>query len=189
MIEQTSERAIFRRRLLSNPRQISAIAPSSRHLGAAMASGFGPTSGRVVEFGPGTGSISRALLRAGLPPSHLTLFELDPELATYLQTALPPGVTIHNAPAQTAAETPDLHDVDGVVSGLPLLSIPESIVHDLVSAAFRILAPGAPFVQFTYGPRVPLPAETIAKLGLRVERGERVLRNLPPARIYRFRRC
>jgi len=42
-------------------------------------------------------------------------------------------------------------------------------------------------VQFTYGPRPPLPEDLIAALNLTVEKGDRVLRNLPPARIYRFR--
>ena len=35
-----------------------------------------------------------------------------------------------------------------------------------MGAAFRILAPGAPYVQFTYGPKPPLPEESLEKLGL-----------------------
>jgi phosphatidylethanolamine/phosphatidyl-N-methylethanolamine N-methyltransferase len=74
-----------------------------------------------------------------------------------------------------------------VISGLPLLSIPTPVLRDIMTAAFALLAPGAPFVQFTYGPRRPLPDDLISELGLSVEKGARVLRNLPPARIYRFR--
>ena len=47
----TSDLALFRRRLLKNPRQVSAIAPSSRTLARAMTLGLGPHSGAVVEFG------------------------------------------------------------------------------------------------------------------------------------------
>ena len=58
----------------------------------------------------------------------------------------------------------------------------------IVGAAFRILAPGAPFIQFTYGSKPSVPAAIIADLGLRVERRALVLLNLPPARVYHFTR-
>jgi len=74
-----------------------------------------------------------------------------------------------------------------VISGLPLLSMPNGVRRDIVTSAFALLAPDAPFVQFTYGPRPPLPDDLIAAMGLSVEKGARILRNLPPARIYRFR--
>ena len=155
-----------------------------------MASGFGPDTGPVVEFGPGTGSITRAILASGLPPEHLTLFELDGELVTHLRTTLPDGVTIHRAPAQAAVNLMQGRLPQGaaaVISGLPLLSMPNDVRRDIVTAAFALLAPGAPLVQFTYGPRPPLPDDLIATMGLSIEKGARVLRNLPPARIYRFR--
>ena len=75
-----------------------------------------------------------------------------------------------------------------VVSGLPLLSMPATVREAIVGAAFRILAPGAPYIQFTYGPKPPLPPEAMEKLGLRVEAGAKIWLNLPPARVYRFYR-
>jgi len=155
-----------------------------------MAAGFGPDTGPVVEFGPGTGSITRALLKCGLPPERLTLFELDGALADHLAKTLPGAVTIHRAPAQDAVALMQGRLPVGaaaVISGLPLLSMPNAVRRDIVIAALALLAPGAPLVQFTYGPRPPLPEDLIAALNLTVEKGDRVLRNLPPARIYRFR--
>ncbi len=178
--------ALFRKSLLRNPRQVSAIAPSSPRLARAMADGLGPDTGRVVEFGPGTGSLTRAILAAGVPPENLTLFELDDGFADHLRTAFP-GTTLHLAGADTAAD----HVAPGVgaiVSGLPLLSMPDAVCHAIVSAAFRILAPKAPYIQFTYGPTPPIPAATIQALGLTIETGPRIWTNLPPARVYRFRR-
>ncbi|WP_431300299.1 class I SAM-dependent methyltransferase [Tabrizicola sp. BL-A-41-H6] len=180
-----SDLALFRRRLLQNPRQMSAIAPSSRALARAMAKGLGPATGRVVEFGPGTGSLTRAILDAGVSPENLTLFELDPHFAEHLRTAFP-GTTLHLTGADTAADHVAA-GVGAVVSGLPLLSMPDAVCDAIVSAAFQILAPGAPFIQFTYGPKPPVPADTIAKLGLTVETGPKIWANLPPARVYRFR--
>ena len=59
----------------------------------------------------------------------------------------------------------------------------------IVAAAFAILAPRGRYVQFTYGSRPPLPPETIATLGLSVNRSHKVWANLPPATVYRFRRA
>ncbi|VDC30831.1 class I SAM-dependent methyltransferase [Pseudogemmobacter humi] len=182
-----SDLALFRRRLLRNPRQVSAIAPSSRTLARAMTLGIGPNTGRVVEFGPGTGRFTEAILARGLPPENLTLFELDEEFVTYLRARFP-GVTVHQAGAETAPQVME-GGVSTVVSGLPLLSMPEEIRDAIVSAAFAVLAPRGSYVQFTYGPRPPLPPETIAALGLRVNKGHKIWANLPPARVYRFRRA
>lgn len=176
--------ALFRRKLLRNPRQISAVTPSSRYLAAAMAEGLGPGTGRVVEFGPGTGRLTRAILAAGVAPADLTLFELDGEFVDHLRTTFP-GVTVHRLGAEQAASLCQ-PGVGAVVSGLPLLSMPVPVREAIIEAAFRILAPGAPLIQFTYGPNPPVPVETIERLGLCVKLGRRVWANLPPARIYRF---
>jgi len=182
-----SDLGLFRRRLLTNPRQVSAIAPSSRFLARAMSEGLGPETGRIVEFGAGTGRLTRGMLARGVEPRNLTLFEMDAEFAHFLKGCFP-GVTVHVAGAQTAGERV-AQGVGAVVSGLPLLSMPVAVRQSIVEAAFTILKPGAPLVQFTYGRHPPLPDSLIAELGLSVEIGALVLANLPPARVYRFRKA
>jgi phosphatidylethanolamine/phosphatidyl-N-methylethanolamine N-methyltransferase len=183
----TSDLALFRRRLLRNPRQISAIAPSSRALARAMTLGLGPDSGPVVEFGPGTGRFTEAILARGVPPENVTLFELDEEFVAFLRARFP-GVTVLEVPAQEAAAHVTA-GVAAVISGLPLLSMPPEVREGIVGAAFEILKPRGRYVQFTYGPRPPLPAETVTMLGLTVSRGHKIWANLPPATVYRFRRA
>jgi phosphatidylethanolamine/phosphatidyl-N-methylethanolamine N-methyltransferase len=182
-----SDTALFLRRLMTNPRQVSAIAPSSPFLARAMAHSLGPQTGHVVEFGPGTGSLTRAILARGVRPSDMTLFELDPLFAARLTSTFP-GVCVYNAPADAAADML-APDVGAVVSGLPLLSMPGPIVTAILRAAFQVLKPGAPFIQFTYGPQLPVPEAIMAGLGLNAERGPAVWLNLPPARVYMFRKA
>ena len=152
-----------------------------------MTLGIGPNTGHVVEFGPGTGRFTEAILARGLPPQNLTLFELDEEFVPYLRQKFP-GVTVHQLPAQEAARLVE-PGVGTVISGLPLLSMPPDVREGIVGAAFAILAPRGHYVQFTYGARPPLPPETIATLGLKVNKGHKVWANLPPATVYRFRRA
>ena len=152
-----------------------------------MTLGLGPNSGPVVEFGPGTGRFTEAILERGVPPENVTLFELDEEFVAYLRRKFP-GVTVHQEPAQEAARLVGA-GVATVISGLPLLSMPDEVRQGIISAAFAVLAPRGRYVQFTYGSRPPLPPETISALGLTVDKGHKVWANLPPATVYRFRRA
>ena len=58
----------------------------------------------------------------------------------------------------------------------------------LIRDAFATLAPGAPFVQFTYSMRPPVNREVIDALGLEVTRVGQTVRNFPPATVFRFAR-
>lgn len=181
-----SDLALFLGQLIRRPHQVVALAPSSADLARAMAAGLGPETGPVAEFGAGTGRLTRAILDRGVAPADLTLFEMNPEFCDRLRDSFP-GVRVLNEPAQQVAHrcAPGL---GAVISGLPLLSMPDAVQAEILGGAFAVLRPGGVFVQFTYGPRPPL-AETVRRdLGLTAERGEKVWGNLPPARVWRYRR-
>ena len=142
-------------------------------------------AGPVVELGPGTGRITRALLARGIAPGDLHCFEMSRDFADHIRQNFD-GVNVHHAPAQTLASS-GLRDVGAVVSGLPLLSIPNPVVEEILNASLAVLRPGGVFVQFTYGPTPPIPENLRAKLRLSRRRGRKIWNNLPPARIYTFR--
>jgi phosphatidylethanolamine/phosphatidyl-N-methylethanolamine N-methyltransferase len=179
---------IFARQLLRNPFQVSAISPSSRFLARAMAAQLGPDTGPVAEFGPGTGQLTRGILAAGVAPENLTLFEMSADFTALLQQRFA-GVSVFRAGAQDAGIHLKPGSVGAVVSGLPLLSIPAPVVAAIVGAAFEILRPNGVFVQFTYGNKPPISPEIMEKLGLTASLGPKVWLNLPPARVYYFRRA
>lgn len=151
-----------------------------------MTAGLGPESGPVVEFGPGTGSLTRAILDRGVRPEHLTLFELDPEFVRLLRERFK-GVRVLLAPADRAADHVAPGTAGAVISGLPLLSMPHAVRRAIMGAAFNILRPGAPYIQFTYGAKPSVPPEIVTELGLTVEEVAHVWANLPPARVHHFR--
>jgi phosphatidylethanolamine/phosphatidyl-N-methylethanolamine N-methyltransferase len=182
----TGELGLFLREVLRNPRRVSAAAPSSRALARAMTGHLGPATGRVAEFGPGTGVFTRAILDRGVAPRDLILFEVNPDFAAHLRRRFP-GVTVVNDGAQTLPD--HAADVAAVISGLPLLSFPEHLSRAIYGGAFAALAPGGTVTQFTYGPKAPLPAAIAADLGLVATGGPRVWWNLPPARVWTYGRA
>jgi phosphatidylethanolamine/phosphatidyl-N-methylethanolamine N-methyltransferase len=72
-----------------------------------------------------------------------------------------------------------------VVSGLPLFTKPLKTRLRLVYEAFALMAPGAPFVQFTYAAVSPIPR---ALDRVKTQASERIWTNIPPARVWVYRK-
>lgn len=181
-----SDLAFFLKQAVLQPKQTSSLVPSSRALAAAMAEHVDQNTGPVVEFGPGTGIITDAILQRGVAPQNLTLFEMNTVFAQSLASRYP-DVTLHVTGAQ---EAPNLMPatVGAVISGLPLLSMPSLLRRQIVTAAFDVMRPDGIFVQFTYGHNTPLSAEGLAALGLTATKAKKVWGNFPPAQVYIVKR-
>ena len=173
----------FVERMARNPRAIGAISPASAALAEALAAhaDFG-RPGRVLELGPGTGAITRALIRRGLGPERVLAIEADPGFARMLRARFP-GLEVIEGDATDSARIEGLGPFNAIISSLPLLNFPAHDRIGLVLALLRLLPPGAPFVQYSYGVRPPLPRSTELKVTL----AAKVWRNLPPARVWVFR--
>ena len=175
---------------IRKPRQTASIVPSSPHLGRLMASQIDPQGGRVMEFGGGMGALTRQILATGLPVDHLEVVEINESFARNLRRNFP-GVTIIEAPAQSvlAASVGGAGAYQCVISGLPLLAMSKSLQKSILAEAFKLLQPGGSFIQFTYSPRPPLAASIADALDLGVERVGTIVRNVPPATVFRYRRA
>lgn len=182
-----SDLALFLRQLVRRPQQVVALSPSSAELARAMTGHLTPQTGRVAELGAGTGKLTRAILARGVAPADLTLFELNSDFCTHLRQQFQ-GVTVLRQGAETLGITCPA-GLGAVISGLPLLSMPNDLQHAILQGAFDRMRPGGRFVQFTYGPRPPIAEDVRQALGLRFDRGEKVWGNLPPARVYHFYRA
>jgi phosphatidylethanolamine/phosphatidyl-N-methylethanolamine N-methyltransferase len=143
-------------------------------------------SGPVIELGAGTGKITQALLDAGVLAQDLHAYELNGEFVDCLQDRFP-DIYIHHAPAQNMGDL-DIPQVRAVVSGLPFLSFPKSLQLAILRASFRAMGPNGVFIQFTYGPNPPVAERVRKALDLRWTKSSKVWGNLPPARVYAFRR-
>lgn len=179
---------IFLRGWFGNPLKTGAVSPSSRWLARAMAAEVdADAEDPVIELGPGTGVFTKALIDRGIAPERLILIEYNPEFCALLSKRFP-GVRVVNGDAY--ALTGHLRDLGisrlgSIVTGLPLLSRPMARRVELIEAGMDALCPGAPLVQFTYGPNAPVPA-TPGRFDVR--RGSRVLLNLPPATVWVYSR-
>jgi phosphatidylethanolamine/phosphatidyl-N-methylethanolamine N-methyltransferase len=144
-------------------------------------------TGPVIELGPGTGAITSALIDRGVDQKRLVLVEYNPGFCALLRDRYPQAKIVQGD-AYTLRDT--LWNVlstraGAVVSGLPLVTKPVLTRVKLVRDAFAVLAPGAPFIQFTYSVVPPIPRSLP---GVSTEASERIWMNLPPARVWVYRK-
>lgn len=178
----------FLRSWIEKPLHMGAVMPSGRLLARTMAQYVDPDSeGPVVELGPGTGAITNALIEHGVDQKRLVLVEYNPGFCALLRERYPQAKVVQGD-AYRLRDT--LWDVmkspaSAVVSGLPLVTKPMLTRLKLVRDAFLALAPGAPFVQFTYSVAPPIPKSLP---GVSTEASERIWMNLPPARVWVYRK-
>jgi len=179
-----SDFTVFFGEMMRRPTEVSAIAPSSAAVARKMTEGLEAVAGPIVEIGPGMGSFTKAILARGVAPERLTLMEMNPRFCETLRARFP-GVTVLNRPAQEM-EAAGLSGVGAIISGVPVLARP-AIQRGILGPAFRVMAPGGVFVQITYSPNPPIPAEVQAELGVMCVKRGTVWANLPPARVFEFR--
>lgn len=173
------------------PAAVGAILPSSKSLAHAMARQIDiGRPGLVLELGAGTGTITKACIEIGVDPRHIVVLEKAPSFCTLIRQRFPEvrvirGDARHLKPLLAARE---LGPFKAVLSGLPLLSIPEVQRNAILSQSFDVLDPDGVFVQFTYGPLSPVPRVIARSLELVKDRSAWVLRNIPPASVWRYSR-
>src|SRR5262245_40351058 len=147
---------------IEKPLSMGSVTPSGKALARTMASYVDPgIKGPVIELGPGTGPVTEALVAAGVDPSRLVLVEFDPTFCRLLAERYPTATVVQGDAyglkrlLQTVLGQP----AAAVVSGLPLFTKPLKMRLRLLSEAFTLMAPDAPFVQFTYAAISPIPRE------------------------------
>ncbi|KQP96008.1 rRNA adenine N-6-methyltransferase family protein [Methylobacterium sp. Leaf117] len=184
------DEARFLRSWFERPLVTGAVTPSGKMLARTMASYVDPrVTGPVIELGPGTGPVTEALIRRGIEQERLVLVEYNPDFCKLLQKRFP-RATIVRGDAYNIRETLGAMLSDkaaAMVSSLPLFTKPLEQRLDLLNAAHAMMHASAPFVQFTYAVVPPIPARCDAGT-YTASRSNRVWLNLPPARVWVYRR-
>ena len=178
----------FLRSWIEKPLHVGAVMPSGRVLARTMAQYVDiKSSGPVVELGPGTGAITSALIEHGVEQKRLVLVEYNPGFCALLRDRYPHAKVVQGDAYKLRDSLWDVLNIpaSAVVSGLPLVTKPMLTRLRLIRDAFLTLAPGAPFVQFTYSVVPPIPKSLP---GVSTEASERIWMNLPPARVWVYRK-
>lgn len=199
----------FIREFIRHPGRIGAIAPSGRALAAAMVRGIDFSHTRsVLEFGPGTGVFTKAILdamphdwldprqsgRPGNGRGRFIAIEFNTKMAAAVRRQFPEALVVNDDAANVEGicrrEGVEPGTVDAIISGLAWTSIPEQPRRRILEATHRVLRPGGEFRTFTYQASMLVRSAWVFRRMLRetfsqVHVGRVVWANMPPAFVYR----
>lgn len=137
-------------------RYTGAVLPSSRFLARALVSEVRKPRGpaRILEVGPGTGSVTAALVKHMLPWDRLDAVEINSHFIHVLQRRLDnewrarrDRIELIHSPVE---ELPGEGVYDYIISGLPFNNFPVGLVRTIFQAYSRLLKPGGTLSYFEY---------------------------------------
>jgi phosphatidylethanolamine/phosphatidyl-N-methylethanolamine N-methyltransferase len=186
----------FIKEVIRHPLKTGAIAPSSPFLAREMLRFWPEGQGKlIVEFGPGTGAVTRAIDRKLIEQSYLG-FELNPQFIKQLQKKLPHLDVCHRSASDLTAEllTRGLPKADLIVSGLPWSIFSDQLQNDILKATTKELQHDGTFSTFAYIHALKLKQAKAFSEKLHhhfndVQISKVIWRNLPPAVIYHCKKA
>lgn len=172
---------------IDKPRAVGSIVPTSSITARKMASVVNPNSGLpVLELGPGTGVITKAILARGVKPEDLWSVEYSADFVEHLQERFPSVNIVQGDAFDLDATLPDSTMMfNSVISGVPLLNFPVEQRVRYIDGILDRIPIGRPIVQLTYGPLSPVPPR---RGNYTVEHFDFIVRNLPPTQLWIYRR-
>jgi len=188
LAEKFDDELKFFKGWIDRPKAVGSIIPTSSVTARKMASVINPASGLpVLEVGPGTGVITRAILARGVRPENLYALEYSPEFVRHLRRIYPGVNVIEGDAFNLSAALGEHRDLmfDMVVSAVPLLNFSVSQRIAYLKSLLDRLPEGRPVVQLTYGPLSPIPP---GRGDYHVEHFHFVVRNIPPTQLWIYRR-
>ncbi len=142
-----------------------------------------------VEFGPGTGVITEALLDRMRPDARMVLIELNRNFAEILRKRITdPRVSVHQADARNVRQVIESEGLDGIdclVSGIPFSYLPVDVRDRIVKETARLMGDGGRFLA--YQTLWQQDRHLLDHLTRYYDHtvGTIELRNAPPLRLYR----
>jgi len=179
----------FFRKFLKDHHNVASIWPSSQILARAMLRGLELRPGdTVVEYGPGTGSFTQALLSTAPKDIRFLAIERDPDFRDLLARRFPEHTFVQGLvqDVDKILEEKGFDPPKVVLSGLPLISFPRRDVDRILLQTQRLLAPGGSFRTFSYTHSMANPRQwslrsRMARIFARYNASRPVWRNAPPA--------
>lgn len=173
---------------IDGPKSVGAILPTSAVTARRMASVINPASGLpVLELGPGTGIITKAIIDRGVAAENIVSIEYSTDFYQHLKRTIP-GVNFINGDAfdldTTIGDWKD-RKFDAVISAIPMLSFPMEKRIALLEDLLDRMPPGRPVVQITYSPVSPIDARPDR---FHIRHLDFVVRNIPPAQLWVYSR-
>ncbi len=146
---------LFLANFIKNPREVGAIAQSSKFLTKEIVRDIGPENPQnIVELGAGLGAFTKAILKKASPGSKVFCFEINKRFCRHISESLiDERLTVINEGAEKlGAKLKRLNagKADCIISGLPFFNFSESKKRKILMQVRNSLSDKGIFVLFQY---------------------------------------
>jgi phosphatidylethanolamine/phosphatidyl-N-methylethanolamine N-methyltransferase len=146
---------VFASNFLRHPLTVGTFAPSSPFLVRRLMRDIDWAKVRtVVEYGPGVGTITTALLRRMHPDARLVVIETNREFCDFMRAHIvdPRLVVVHGSAEEVerALAGSGLGKADLVVSGIPFSTMPREVRDRVLDATVAALDTHGQFLVYQY---------------------------------------
>jgi len=175
----------FLKEYIMHPRSVGAVAPSGKNLSIKMMEPINfEKADVIVEYGPGTGSFSRELVKRKKEGTVLILIEQNEKFCEILNHEFKDIKNVHivKDSAENVIEilkSLGFDHADYIVSGLPFTSLPKNVSLKIFNETKKIINKGY-FITFQYS---KVKRHFFEKY-FDFQDILRVLKNLPPAYVF-----
>ena len=193
--------AKFIRAFISDPIGVSNIFPASRALSDQMAYEVDiPERSKIIEVGVGTGALTLSML-SFLNQTHEYLgIEVDPSFYKFLEETFlskhqkciqhVKSFEFKKISVEDILNVCDPESVDLVVSSLPWTAFNRDVQHKFLKPIARVLKTGGVFTFYNYiitskSSKMKNMLDLMNQEFSRVEKGGFVIRNIPPATVWK----
>jgi phospholipid N-methyltransferase len=182
--------------LVSHPRAVAAVSPSSANLARHLvASVDWDSTSTVLEYGPGTGAITKEIVAQLPTETDFYAIEISSKFANVLRKRFPDLNVLEGSvgSVKSLCEEQGVEQVDAILSGLPWAAFSSEDQTTYLDATMQVLRPGGQFIAFGYLQGRLLPSgrrfrKKLEQYFSEITVSKPVWGNLPPAFFYLCRR-
>lgn len=175
----------FLKQYIMHPRTVGAVAASGKELAKKMIEPINFNNANVIiEYGPGTGSFSKEIIKRKNKNTIYIMIELNKEFYNTLKKIIKEENNIHiiNDDVQNIEnilKQYNIKEIDYIVSGLPFASLPKKISNKILKNTQNIIGNGL-FITFQY---TKFKEKLFTKY-FKVKDILKANKNVPPAYVY-----
>lgn len=177
---------LFFRQFVKHPGMIGSIIPSSSSLVNHILDMVDWSSCRLfVEYGPGVGTFTRAILDRMHPDATLLAIDLNLDFVAYLESRIddPRLKVVHGSCADVRRfiKEAGARQADYILSGIPFSTLPQGVGEAICAETHSALRPDGAFLVYQYSRfvrRLLDPAFGAVEESV-------TWRNIPPCRVFR----
>ena len=184
-MNEKSHALLFAKNFLKHPRHVGSIIPSSPFLTRTLLAQVDWSRAEVVvEYGPGTGTITKEILRRIPHRCSVVAIETNMDFVRILRTRFrdPRLQVVWGSAANVGAilKARDFSFADCIISSLPFSNMSEAVRSEILLASAKVLHPSGSFSAYQY---TPVMASELEPVFGQIERAFELL-NIPPALVF-----